>query len=116
LCIATAFTYASIPLALCYLTTNVRGTSAMTVAVAMNIALSFTGQIIGAHALYLLSIDSYPVVGLYIYRPSEAPAYPTGHFTNAAAMLVSAVAFVALRVVYWRKNRHLVPGERPWVT
>ncbi|KAI0031098.1 MFS transporter [Vararia minispora EC-137] len=99
LCLATSFTYACPPLMLNYLTTNLRGTSAMTIAIPMNIGLSLGGQIIG----------------LYIYKPSEAPGYPTGHFTNAGFMLMCSVILVMLQVFYWQRNRKIAAGGMLWV-
>ncbi|KAA1470856.1 MFS general substrate transporter [Dentipellis sp. KUC8613] len=100
LCIGSSFSYASIPPLLTWLTANLRSTSAITLAVALNVTLGTIGQIIG----------------VYIYKGDEAPGYPTGHFTNAGALLVCTAVTLFLKVVYTRRNRHLTAGERPWRT
>jgi len=98
LCLATCFAFANNPLLLNYLTVNVRGTSAMTFSVPLNITLATSGQIIG----------------LFIYKPSEATRYPTGNFTNAALNLFGAVLVIGLRLMYAQRNRRLAPGEKKW--
>lgn len=52
--------------------------------------------------------------GIYIYKPSEAPAYPTGHFTNAGFLLTGAGLTLLLRHIYMRRNCVLRAGERRW--
>ncbi|KAI0314570.1 MFS general substrate transporter [Amylostereum chailletii] len=98
LCFTASFAYACNPLLLNYLTVNLHGTSAMTLGVPMNVTLATAGQIIG----------------LFIYKPNEVPAYHTGHFTNAAFMLLGAAIVALLRIIYSRRNKHLTPGAKPW--
>lgn len=59
--------------------------------------------------------DSRDVLaGTFIYKASEAPAFPTGHYTNAGFMFVGALLALGLRAFYIRKNRGLLPGEPRW--
>ena len=53
-------------------------------------------------------------VGLFIYKPSQAPGYPTGHYTNAGFLLAGGVIALILRHIYVRRNSVLLPGERRW--
>ena len=75
------------------------------------------GQIIGKahsqvpHRLVNLSLFS---LGVYIFKTSEAPGYPTGHYTNAAFLIEGALVVILLRWIYIRRNKALLPGERPW--
>ncbi|EKM51124.1 uncharacterized protein PHACADRAFT_263116 [Phanerochaete carnosa HHB-10118-sp] len=98
LCVAVPFSFAMEPPLLSWLTANVRSTSAATLAVPMNVAIGQVGQI----------------VGIYIYKSSEAPGYPTGHFTNAGFLLVGAIFVLVLRTVYIRRNRSLSITDRKW--
>lgn len=98
LCVATSFTFASVPPMLSWLTANLRNTGALTLGVPMNVALSQIGQIIG----------------VWTFKPSEAPGYPTVLFTNAAFLLMGCFAVLILQVIYTRRNRKLLPGERKW--
>ena len=58
---------------------------------------------------------THALEGIYIYKADEAPRYPTGHFTNAAFLLMGAVVALVLRVLYQRRNKVLSPAERPWL-
>ncbi|EKM51125.1 uncharacterized protein PHACADRAFT_213026 [Phanerochaete carnosa HHB-10118-sp] len=98
LCVAVPFSFAMEPSLLSWLTANVRGTSAATLAVPMNLASGQIGQI----------------VGIYIYKNSEAPGYPTGHFTNAGFLLVGAIVVLILRAIYIRRNRSLSVTDYKW--
>ena len=53
-------------------------------------------------------------LGVFIYKQSEAPGYPTGHYTNAAFLIMGSIVAQILRVVYTRRNKALGPGERLW--
>ncbi|KAK7999174.1 major facilitator superfamily transporter [Apiospora marii] len=49
------------------------------------------------------------IVGVFIYKPEEAKAgYPTGHWVNAALLLMVAVGCVMLRLYYGWRNRKLL--------
>ncbi|EKM51587.1 uncharacterized protein PHACADRAFT_212228 [Phanerochaete carnosa HHB-10118-sp] len=98
LCVAVPFTFAIQPLLLSWLTANLRSTDATMLALPLNISIGQAGQI----------------VGIYIYKSSEAPGYPTGHFTNAAFLLAGAVIVLLLRAIYTRRNRSLSVADRKW--
>jgi len=99
LCLAVTFAFASIPPLLSWLTANLKHTGASMLATALNVSIGQIGQ----------------VVGIYIYKSSEAPVYPTGHFTNAAFMLMGAVVVLILRYIYIRRNKRLQDMEQKWV-
>ncbi|KAI1789075.1 MFS transporter [Ganoderma leucocontextum] len=96
--IALSFAFACIPPLLSWLTANLRGTGAATLAVPLNVSIGQIGQIIG----------------VYIYKANESPGYPTGHYTNACFLLVGAFAVLGLRVMYIQRNKRLEPGARRW--
>ncbi|KAM5540145.1 hypothetical protein V8D89_006285 [Ganoderma adspersum] len=96
--IALSFAFACIPPLLSWLTANLRGTGAATLAVPLNVSIGQIGQIIG----------------VYIYKANESPGYPTGHYTNAGFLLVGALAVLSLRVMYVQRNKRLEPGARRW--
>lgn len=98
LCVAVAFSFSSIPPLLSWLTANLRNTGASTLAVPLNVSIGQIGQI----------------VGVYIFKSSEAPGYPTGHFTNAAFLIEGALVVLVLRWIYIGRNKKLLPGERRW--
>ena len=52
--------------------------------------------------------------GIFIYKSSESPGFPTGHYTNAGFMFSVALLGLVLRYVYTRRNRELEPGEPRW--
>ncbi|KIP07855.1 hypothetical protein PHLGIDRAFT_117727 [Phlebiopsis gigantea 11061_1 CR5-6] len=98
LCIATAFTFASTPPQVSWLTANLRNTGALTLGVPMIISLGQIGQIIG----------------VWTFKPSEAPGYPTGLFTNAAFLLAGSALILGLQAIYVRRNKALQAGEKNW--
>ncbi|KAF9254079.1 MFS transporter [Marasmius fiardii PR-910] len=98
LCFAVSFSFSSIPPVLSWLTGNIRTTAAATLGVPLNQLLATTGQIIG----------------VYIYKASESPGYPTGHYTNAGFALVGAISVLCLRLFYVRGNARIRAGERKW--
>ncbi|KAI0084559.1 MFS transporter [Irpex rosettiformis] len=98
LCIAVAFSFTSNPLLLSWLTANLRNTGATTLAVPLTVSLGQIGQI----------------VGVFIYKPSEAPGYPTGHFTIGGFLIAGAVVVLVLRYIYVTRNLRLAEGERKW--
>ncbi|KAK0442022.1 MFS transporter [Desarmillaria tabescens] len=99
LCLGTMFSYAGNPSLLAWLTGNLRDTNATTLAIPVNVAFGAAGQ----------------MIGIFIYKSSEAPGYPTGHFTNGAALLVGALGVGILRVIYKRRNLELGVGQSPWI-
>ncbi|KAI0769698.1 MFS general substrate transporter [Trametes elegans] len=98
LCVALSFAFAISAPSLSWLTANLRSTGAATLAVPLDISISTIGQI----------------VGTFIYKSSEAPAFPTGHYTNAGCMFAGALLSLGLRALYVRRNRALGPGEPKW--
>ncbi|PSR97094.1 hypothetical protein PHLCEN_2v4375 [Hermanssonia centrifuga] len=92
LCVSVTFAFACVAPILSWLTGNLRNTGASTLAVPLNVSIGQFGQIIGVN----------------IYKTSEAPGYPTGHFTNAAFLIGSAIVVLILRGVYVHRNRQLV--------
>lgn len=114
LCVAVAFSFASIPPLLSWLTANLRNTGASTLAVPLNVSIGQFGQIIGACSLDDRPPRTHSRSGVYIFKSSEAPGYPTGHYTNAAFLIVGALVVLVLRRIYIQRNRELSPGERRW--
>ncbi|KAJ7571965.1 MFS transporter [Mycena floridula] len=98
LCIAVSFAFSCFPPVLSWLTSNTRSTSASILAVPCSVSTGAIGQI----------------VGVYIYKASEAPEYPTGHYTNAGFCLVGAIAVLFLRRLYVKRNGMMVEQERKW--
>ncbi|KAI0773194.1 MFS transporter [Trametes elegans] len=98
LCLALPFSFACNPPSLSWLTANLRSTGAMTLAIPLAIVFGQFGQIIG----------------VYIYKDSEEPGFPTGHFTNAGFLLEGAGLLLSLRFFYVSRNKRLGPDERKW--
>ncbi|PSS37896.1 hypothetical protein PHLCEN_2v257 [Hermanssonia centrifuga] len=100
LCVAVPFSYASVPPLFSWLTANLRNTGASTLAVPLNVSIGSLGQIIG----------------IFIFKSSEAPGYPTGLFTNAAFQIEGALFVLLLRAIYVRRNRRLAgqTGVMTW--
>ncbi|KAI0780133.1 MFS general substrate transporter [Fomes fomentarius] len=98
LCVAVSFAFSISGPTLSWLTANLRGTGASTLAVPLNGSFATFGQIIG----------------IFIYKSSETPGFPTGHYTNAGFMFSGALAGLVLRNVYTRRNRKLAAGEPRW--
>ncbi|KAI5888568.1 MFS general substrate transporter [Schizophyllum commune H4-8] len=106
LIIACSGAFACIPPLLGWLSANARAatrtglapsTSATGLAVAMNISFGAPGQILG----------------VWIYKADEvAKGYPTGHWTNAALLLMVSVMCVGLHVAYGRMNRGVEERNR----
>ncbi|CDO74469.1 hypothetical protein BN946_scf184979.g24 [Trametes cinnabarina] len=98
LCVALPFAFAISAPCLSWLTANLRNTTAITLAVPLNVSIATIGQITGS----------------FIYKSSESPSFPTGHYTNAGFMVAGALGALALRVFYVRRNRRLGVGEPRW--
>ncbi|KEY68431.1 hypothetical protein S7711_01206 [Stachybotrys chartarum IBT 7711] len=93
LIMATTGAFACIPPMLGWLTSNIFSTAATGLAIAINVSVGGgLGQI----------------PGVWIYRAEERDdGYPTGHWTNAALLLLVTFASLALRWFYGWKNRQL---------
>ncbi|KAJ0422582.1 major facilitator superfamily domain-containing protein [Aspergillus carlsbadensis] len=90
LIVATSGSFACIPPLLGWLSSNIRSTAGTGLAIALNVSFGAPGQI----------------VGVWIYKSNEAAkGYPTGHWTNAALLLLVTVGCVLLRLYYGWMNR-----------
>ncbi|CBF79229.1 hypothetical protein AN7027.2 [Aspergillus nidulans FGSC A4] len=95
LIVATSGSFACIPPLLGWLSSNIRSTAGTGLAIALNVSFGAPGQI----------------VGVWIYKSNEAKrGYPTGHWTNAALLLLVTVGCLALRVYYGWRNKRLKAG------
>ncbi|KAL4769690.1 major facilitator superfamily domain-containing protein [Aspergillus nidulans var. acristatus] len=95
LIVATSGSFACIPPLLGWLSSNIRSTAGTGLAIALNVSFGAPGQI----------------VGVWIYKSNEAErGYPTGHWTNAALLLLVTVGCLALRVYYGWRNKRLKAG------
>ncbi|PBK80485.1 MFS general substrate transporter [Armillaria gallica] len=72
LCFAFTFTFMPYASMLTWFADNLRDTNGTTLAIPFNMIPSVVGQ----------------AIGVCIYEPREAPAYPTGHYTNGAVLLM----------------------------
>ncbi|KAK0435393.1 MFS transporter [Armillaria borealis] len=99
LCFASTFTFMPYASMLTWFTGNLRNTNGTTLAIPFNTIPAVVGQ----------------AIGVYIYKPREAPGYPTGHYTNEAVLLVGAACVQLLRWIYQRMNRYLDVGQHPWI-
>ncbi|RDW67144.1 putative MFS transporter [Aspergillus mulundensis] len=97
LIVATSGSFACIPPLLGWLSSNIRSTAGTGLAIALNVSFGAPGQI----------------VGVWIYKSNEAErGYPTGHWTNAALLLLVTVGCLALRAYYgWRNKRLRAAGR-----
>ncbi|KAI0819999.1 MFS general substrate transporter [Trametes gibbosa] len=134
LCVALSFAFAISAPSLSWLTANLRNTGASTLAVPLNVSIATIGQITGTRppspwicdpfrpmltrtstiAPCLMCVMCACRIGTFVYKASEAPAFPTGHYTNAGFMFAGAALALGLRAFYVGKNRSLTPGEQRW--
>jgi hypothetical protein len=91
LCISTIGVFGGLPSLNAWVGDNVRSTTAASLTIALNIAFSGPGQIIG----------------VWIYRAQDKPAYRLGHGVNAAMSFCSACLALGLTVYYRRLNRKM---------
>ncbi|KAL3441237.1 major facilitator superfamily domain-containing protein [Aspergillus insuetus] len=90
LIVATSGSFACIPPLLGWLSSNIRSTAGTGLAIALNVSFGAPGQI----------------VGVWIYKSNEAArGYPTGHWTNAALLMLVTVGCILLRLYYGWMNR-----------
>ncbi|KAL4877305.1 major facilitator superfamily domain-containing protein [Aspergillus karnatakaensis] len=95
LIVATSGSFACIPPLLGWLSANLRSTAGTGLAIALNISFGAPGQI----------------VGVWIYKSNEAArGYPTGHWTNAALLLLVTTGCILLRGYYGWMNRKVERG------
>ncbi|CEL03727.1 hypothetical protein ASPCAL04873 [Aspergillus calidoustus] len=100
LCISTIGVFGGLPSLNAWVGDNVRNTTAASLTIALNIAFSGPGQIIG----------------VWIYRAQDKPAYRLGHGVNAAMSFCSACLALGLTVYYRRLNRKMKGTDQvPWV-
>ncbi|KAL2815280.1 major facilitator superfamily domain-containing protein [Aspergillus cavernicola] len=100
LIIATCGVFGGLPSLNAWVGDNVRTTTASSLTIGLNIAFSGPGQIIG----------------VWIYRAQDAPAYRLGHGINAGMSAISASLALGLTIYYRRLNRKIRgTGETPWV-
>ncbi|KAJ7849616.1 MFS transporter [Mycena leptocephala] len=89
LIVGAAGSFASVPPLLGWISSNALTTSAAGLVISLNTSFSIPGQI----------------VGVWIYKADEAAkGYPTGHWTNCALLLFSAVGCLGLIMYYRRLN------------
>ncbi|CVL07230.1 related to putative tartrate transporter [Fusarium mangiferae] len=93
LVISTCGAFAGLPSMNAWIGDNVSNTTAMSIAVGLNVAFSGPGQIIG----------------VWIYRAQDKPFYRLGHGMNGGFSAMSACIALALCCYYHRKN---VKGEK----
>lgn len=90
--IATAFSFASIPPLLGWLSSNTRNSTAATLQIPINISFGGIGQI----------------VGVWIYKTDEAPRFITGSLVNFGFLLMTAVLAGGLSLWYHLQNKKLL--------
>ncbi|KAJ7742251.1 MFS transporter [Mycena metata] len=92
LIVGAAGSFASVPPLVGWITSNVFTTSAAGLVIALNVSFTGPGQ----------------MVGVWIYKADEATkGYPTGHWTNCALLLFSAIGCFGLTMYYRRLNSAL---------
>ncbi|RAK84313.1 MFS transporter [Aspergillus costaricaensis CBS 115574] len=97
LVVAASGSFACIPPLLGWLSANIRSTAGTGLAIALNVSFGAPGQI----------------VGVWIYKSDEEKkGYPTGHWTNAALLLMVTAGCILLRLYYGWRNKGTKGGER----
>lgn len=99
LVLATSGVFAGLPSLCAWVSDNVHSTTAGSLASGLNIAFTGPGQIIG----------------VWIYRAQDAPAYRLGHGINAGFLILGAVLSIGLAIYYRRLNSRLAGDARRWV-
>ncbi|KAL4759380.1 major facilitator superfamily domain-containing protein [Aspergillus foveolatus] len=100
LVLATTCVFGGLPSLNAWVGDNVHNTTASSLTIALNIAFSGPGQIIG----------------VWIYRVQDAPAYRLGHAINAVMSAIAAGLALALTVHYRRMNKKIkATGDPLWV-
>ncbi|KAJ4291397.1 hypothetical protein N0V88_005990 [Collariella sp. IMI 366227] len=94
LIVATTGAFACIPPLLGWITSNVFSTASVGLAIAINVS-------VGA------GLGQIP--GVWIYKAEErSQGFPTGHWVNAAMLLMVATGTIGLRFMYAHRNRKLL--------
>lgn len=91
LCIATSGSFGALPAINAWVGDVVKTTTARSLSIALNIAFSGPGQI----------------VGVWIYRAQDKPFYRLGHGVNAGVSFMAATLALGLTVYYRRLNAKL---------
>lgn len=100
LVLCTCSVFGSLPSLCAWVSDNVRTTTAGSIASGLNVAFSGPGQIIG----------------VWIYKGTQAPRYQLGHAVNAASQFVAMTLALLLWWHYKKLNKKLAPGETKWIT
>lgn len=99
LVLSTCSMFAVLPVAGAWISDNVHTTTASALATGLNITFAGPGQI----------------VGVWIYKDSQAPRYQLGHGVNAGALALSGLVSFSLWFYYSRSNKTLPSGARKWI-
>ncbi|KAB8276465.1 major facilitator superfamily domain-containing protein [Aspergillus minisclerotigenes] len=101
LVIATTGAFGGLPSLNAWVGDNIHTTTARSITTALNISFSGPGQIIG----------------VWIYRAQDAPAYRLGHGVNAGMSFLAAVLAFCLTLYYRRQNVKMQgTSQTRWVT
>ncbi|KAH8662436.1 major facilitator superfamily domain-containing protein [Xylariales sp. PMI_506] len=101
LCLSTAGVFGGLPALCAWVSDNVRNTTAGSLASGLNIAFTGPGQIIG----------------VWIYRSQDSPAYRLGHAINAGFLGAGAILSFGLWWHYRSMNKKLVGTNQPrWIS
>ncbi|CZS77704.1 unnamed protein product [Fusarium graminearum] len=93
LILAACGTFSSVPPLLGWLAGNTTSSAMASLAIALNISVAAPGQI----------------TGIWIYKRTEAEkGYPTGHYTNAACLILLSILSFCLMLYYRRRNAKMV--------
>ncbi|KAK0196375.1 hypothetical protein F5146DRAFT_1129132 [Armillaria mellea] len=99
LCFGTMFSMMPLGLILAWFTSNLRDTNTTTLAIAFNSTFIIAGR----------------VIGVFLYKLSEAPGYRTGHYTNGGLLFFCAACIQLLWMIYKWRNKKLQIGQNPWI-
>ncbi|KAI0399869.1 major facilitator superfamily domain-containing protein [Xylaria palmicola] len=100
LVVSTAGVFGGLPLLCAWVSDNVRNTTAGSLASGLNVAFTGPGQIIG----------------VWIYRSQDSPAFRLGHGVNAGFLALGSVLSFGLYWHYTQLNKRLVGTSEPrWI-
>jgi hypothetical protein len=101
LVLSTCGVFGGLPPLCAWVSDNVRSTTAGSLASGLNIAFTGPGQIIG----------------VWIYRSQDKPAYRLGHAINAGFLVLGGVLSFGLHIYYRRLNNKMVGNNtHKWTT